>query len=692
MKLVFIGTLLIFLFLLRSEAYSQNENSDLIERTVERVSETTDQPVDFSDLSETLERLKDHPINLNNTSPEQLSQLMFLDERQITNLLNYIATYGTIYSLYELRVVDGFDTATIRKMLPYISVGPESEKHPIRIKDLLASGRNQLFIRAEQVFQNQAGYHVADSVLQKNSNSGYLGSPLKLFFRYSYSFYNRLMIGLSGEKDAGEQFFRGSQKYGFDFYSGFISLQNTGILKQITIGNFNVGFGQGLTLSSGISAGAIPGTGNARRYSRGILPSQSVNEGSYLRGIAMELKKWNFRLSLFYSNHKRDANITSADTLTGDERTLGSFTETGYHRLPTELEDKNTLRESVFGGNLNYRNSFLSAGFTCFRSHWNASVEPKTYPFNIFNFRGNENLNYGIDFQFALRNTYLFGECSRSRNGGMAFLAGLQVNPDPRLMFSLTLRDYQRNYQDLLSNATGQNSTNSNEEGALFTFNAAIAPGLGLTGYADLYRFRWLKYRTDSPSRGSEYQLQSDYTAVRNVKMILRFRMRSKQINAPEVSRPVNILEEGTSMSLRYQADWQVSDVLLLKTRFDWLRNRSGSTSPAFGYLLSQNLSYKLPAKHFSFAFLYALFDTDSYNERIYIYESDVLYGYSVPSYSGKGLRCLLLACWSPARWFDLWVRYAQTWYSDRTLIGTGLDQITGSTKSEVEIQARFRF
>jgi hypothetical protein len=359
--------------------------------------------------------------------------------------------------------------------------------------------------------------------------------------------------------------------------------------------------------------------------------------------------------------------------------------------MPREMEDKNILRETILGGNINFRNSFLSIGITGFRSHWSASLEPRFYPYNLFTFRGKENLNFGIDFQASLRNTFLFGECARSRNGRMAFLAGIQVNPDPRLIFSLSLRDYQRNYQDLLSNALGQNSANANEQGFLFTFSAGFAPGVGLTGYADLYRFPWLKYRTDSPSRGSEYQIQSDYSAGKFVKMYLRFRIRSKQINIPENLRPVNILEEGTSMTLRYQADWQVSDFLVLKSRFEWLRNRNGNISPAHGYLISQNFSYKPPVKHLSLTFLYALFDTDSYNERIYAYESDVLYGYSVPSYSGKGLRCFLLASWSPVRWLDLWIRYAQTWYSDRNVIGSGLDVINGNTKSEVEIQLRIR-
>ena len=693
-QLRFLWGLLVFVFIMffPADAISQNEDPDLIERIAERSSEITERPVDFSDIPDAVDRLKDQPLNLNNTNQEELNQLMLLSERQISNLIVYISTYGTIYSIYELKVVDGFDSATIMKILPYVTVGPEKEKHPIRLKDLINSGRHQLMIRGEQVVQKQAGYHVADSVLEKKPNAGYEGSPAKLYFRYSYSFYNRLSVGISGEKDAGEQFFRGSQKYGMDFYSGYISLQNTGMLKQVTLGNFNVGFGQGLTLNSGVSSGAITGTGNVRRYFRGIVPSQSVNEGDYLRGVALVLKKWNFRLSLFLSSHKRDANVVPTDTLSGDPESFSSFTATGYHRIPSEIEDKNSLHESIYGGNLNFRNNFLSVGFTGFRSQWSASLDPKIHPYSIFNFRGKENLNVGVDFQASAGHAFVFGEGSLSRNGGMAFLCGIEVNPDPRLMCSITVRDYQRNYQDLLSSAMGQNSTNANEKGVLFTFNAGILPKLGVTGYADLFRYPWLKYRTDSPSQGSEYQVQSNYTCSSSVKMYLRLRIRSKQLNTTEAKRPVHILEEVRSLSLRYQADCQVSECLLLKSRFDLLRNRNGDAIPAYGYLISQNLSYKIPDKHLSINFLYALFDTDTYNERIYVYENDVLYGYSVPAFYGKGIRCMFLIAWAPSRWFEIWAKYGQTWYSDRDVIGSGLEMISGDTKSEVEVQVRLRF
>jgi hypothetical protein len=678
--------------ILVSNCYTQIENTDLLERTTERLSEISDKPVDFSDFTDLLDHLQTHPINLNRTTPEELSQLSFLSDRQINNLLTYIQSYGTIYSLFELKVVDGFDSTTIMKILPYVTAGPEQEKHRIRLKELFSSGKNQLLITAGQVIQQEAGYKVPDSVLKKNPNSGYEGSPLKLNFRYSYEFYNRLSIGLSGQKDPGEQFFKGSELQGMDYYSGYVSLQNTGILKQLTMGNFNADFGQGLTLSSGISMGAIPGTGNLRRYGRGIVPSQSTNQGNYLRGGAIVLKKWNFRLSLFYSNHKRDGNITATDSSTMDALMVSSLTGTGYHRTPAEIQDKDAVRESIFGGNINFRNSFLSLGFTGFHSQWSASLEPKIHPYNYFYFRGTENLNMGIDFQVSLKNLFLFGEGAESRNSGLAIISGIQANPDPRFMCSLVLRNYEYNYQDLLSNALGQSSLNANEQGVLITVNAAILQGLVLTGYADLYRFPWLKYRIDAPSSGSEYQIETDYAAGKYIKFILRLRIRKKEINVKDEARPVNILEEDHSMSIRFQTDWNISNSLKLKTLFDWLRNKNWNSSPAYGYSFSQSVSLKPLIKHLSLSAAYSLFDTDSYNERIYNYENDVAYGYSVPAYSGNGLRFLVQAEWAVCKTILFSIRYGQSWYNEVNTIGTGLDLIKGNTKSELTTQLRFRF
>ena len=676
---------------LTSNSAAQNVSADFIEQTIEKLSENTTKEIDFSDHADEFEQLRNHPININNTTFNELNQLSFLNEIQINNLFLYIQTYGTIFSLSELLAIDGFDSMTIQKTLPFISIGSPPQKHPIRVKELFSYGRSELIIRYQQVLQKPKGYVFNDSLLDKNPNAGYVGSPQKYVFRYKYSFYDRLSFGISGEKDPGEEFFRGSQPTGMDFYSGYLSLTNTGILKNVTLGNFRAGFGQGLVLGSGISA-AVPGTGSIRRASGSIRPSISTNDVAYLRGVASTLRIKNLEISVFYSDHKLDANPINSDSLTREILQISSMNGSGYHRLPKEIQNKNNIRERIYGGNLNYRNNFFSIGATAFRSHWSASLDPRSYPYNRFSFKGNENLNIGSDFQFVVRNIYVFGELGRSMNGGIAWLLGGQFSPDPRMAFTLLYRNYQRNYQDLLSNAIGQNSANANETGFVFTFNAKLFPGFVLSGYADLFQFPWLKYQVDFSTHGSEYQIQGDYSASKYVLMSLRLRIKSKQANISGSQDPISHLAESKTIALRYQLDWSISSSLQMKNRFDILENRKDITYKHYGYLISQGLRLKPVMKTYSLALLYALFDTDSYNERIYTYENDVLYGYSVPIFYGKGIRFSLLADWSPVKWLTLWMKYAQTFYTDRNVIGTGLEEVEGNTKSELTFQLRFRF
>jgi hypothetical protein len=88
----------------------------------------------------------------------------------------------------------------------------------------------------------------------------------------------------------------------------------------------------------------------------------------------------------------------------------------------------------------------------------------------------------------------------------------------------------------------------------------------------------------------------------------------------------------------------------------------------------------------------YALFDTEDFENRQYALERNVLYAFAFPAYQGVGVRSYLLAQYKFGRNIDLWVRYAQTSFRDRNLIGSGLQQIDGSELHELTSQVRFKF
>ena len=87
----------------------------------------------------------------------------------------------------------------------------------------------------------------------------------------------------------------------------------------------------------------------------------------------------------------------------------------------------------------------------------------------------------------------------------------------------------------------------------------------------------------------------------------------------------------------------------------------------------------------------YAIFDTQDFDNRQYVYERDVWLAYSLPAYYGTGLRSFILVEYAFSKQVTLWLRYAHTRYTDRDAIGSGVDQIAGKEKDDLRIQARIK-
>jgi hypothetical protein len=85
-------------------------------------------------------------------------------------------------------------------------------------------------------------------------------------------------------------------------------------------------------------------------------------------------------------------------------------------------------------------------------------------------------------------------------------------------------------------------------------------------------------------------------------------------------------------------------------------------------------------------------FETDGFNSRLYAYESDVLYGFSIPVFSGKGYRYYVNLNYDLTKKLSVWLRFAQFIYKDRIVVGSGLDAIDGNKRSEMKFQAIYRF
>ncbi len=159
-------------------------------------------------------------INLNEITYEQAIKIFHFTDFQYYQLQLYIETYGPLVSIYEAAAIDGFSDYDIEKIKERCRIQPPPQKLHF-FKNLWRSSHSQLLMRYGQILEKQTGYDTSRS-------NHYEGSPSHLCWRYSFESQGKLFIKIAGEKDAGEEFFKGKQKQGFDFYAGSIQIKDFG--------------------------------------------------------------------------------------------------------------------------------------------------------------------------------------------------------------------------------------------------------------------------------------------------------------------------------------------------------------------------------------------------------------------------------------------------------------------------------
>ena len=109
-------------------------------------------------------------------------------------------------------------------------------------------------------------------------------------------------------------------------------------------------------------------------------------------------------------------------------------------------------------------------------------------------------------------------------------------------------------------------------------------------------------------------------------------------------------------------------------------------------FLSFADVIYKPLLKKYSANARLQYFETDGYNSRIYAYENDVLFYYSIPAFFNKGFRYYFNFNYDLNAKISFWLKWSQTLYKNVESIGSGLDEIRGSTKSEIRVLARVHF
>lgn len=657
-----------------------------LQRLVDDILANQDDDLNYEDLYENLAQLLSNPADLNQISREQLQAIFFISDPLITSILQYRETAGPFVSLYELQSVPGMTRDLFYKIIPFVTVRDPASLVNKSLWNRIQSGQNSyLVLRYDRTLEEKLGYTDAAS-----PSNQYAGSPDRLYARFRTARAGDYSFGFTAEKDAGEkiEWSAPRKQYGADFLSFHGQLVNKGRIKNLIVGDYQAQFGQGLLLGSafGIGKSAEPVT-TIRRPTVGFLPYTSLYESGYFRGVAITYRA-SSRLDIIgmYSTRWRDGNLAQ-DTVE-ENSFIQSFSTTGLHRTPTELANKNTLMEQNMATGLIFRNRSLESGVLFHHTWFNRAVLRRPTVYNQFYFQGDQNTNLGAFVNYRFRQVSLFGEMGQTLHGGFAATAGFMASLTSNLDVSFLYRTYARNYTSFYSNPLSENSVAQNEQGLYWGWKYQFKKTISFAGYMDLFRFPWLRYRSYSPASGSEWLLRFTFRPGPTALMYGQVMEENKQRNLSTESN-LYVTAPGIRRNYLIHLEYRSSPNLQFRTRaqfntFHLAESRSG------GMVLSQDITYTF--WKLSVSGRYALFDTDTYDNRIYLYERDVWLAFTFPAYDGVGVRNYLLVQYAVNRAIDIWARWSFRRFTDRDTIGSGGETIAGNQQNDLRFQVRIRF
>lgn len=634
---------------------------------------------------EEMDELRDNPLNVNTLNKEQLEQFPFLSDWLIENILYYVFKFGPLVSLNELSMVENMDYQTLKLLRPFLYVGSsEQTKDAISWKSVMKYNKQELSTRVDIPFYTRAGYAAySDEYLSEHPNKQYVGSSLYHNLRYSFRYKDNVYAGITMEKDPGEQWFGHFNKKGADFYSPYLMLKGIGRLKALVIGNYRASFGYGLVMNTGFSLGKTMEATKVQR--QGFSKHSSCDEYNFFQGVGGSYllgKRWT--LSGFYSFRKMDGAV--------EDNFITSIKKDGYHRLIKDFEKQHTFSNQVAGGNISYNGKNVEFGLTGVFNVFSKVLNPDRRDYNRYYLRGNSFFNVGTSYKFFLKHAVIGGEIAADRQGKIAWMNRVDYRLFNKWNFLLINRIYDKAYQSVYGKSFSESGMVQNEYGVYLGLETSCLKNILISDYVDFFYFPYQKYGISaSGTSGFENTLQVSYSPLNSLSMLIKYRYKNKAKDTRDEEANKMVLPV-SQHRLNTYFTYTPSERMMFKTAVYFNGKRRWNQQPYYGVLINQQAGFIVPKFPFQLDLSAAWFRTDNYDTRITIYEKNVLYAFSMPSFYGNGYRFSCNLRYSLKDWLVFQVKYGLTYYLDREAISSGTEEIRDCKKGDIYMQLRIKW
>lgn len=705
--------------------------------------ETTDDDVldeRYAALEE-LEEIHRHPIAVNSASREELLRVGFLSDEQVDEILavrdRYRGGFASLGELLTIRSLSYRDRAWLSLLLNFSPAPSDSLARERTLASQkadgqqISTGRHRALQTAENRWRNgsheilgnlsvplqrQAGFHDYDA--DNYRTKMFTGYPVAHSLKYRYNWRHRLRYGATVEEDVGERW----SAYGgkpWDFNSLHFFYQTDPIKTrhnqfsrcELSLGDYRISLGQGLAVGSsswGQFSSLLTGF---RQESTHISPHTGNAESGFLRGAATHIRlgaegQWD--LTAFASWCQKDGTVKGAtasnDFASNATDTITAWKTDGLHRTLQEISKRHVADQWVGGGRFGYRNHWLNVGLDAVALHYNKVYWPASRAYNKYYMRGRNARTVGGDYAINLGQWSLQGELQLNTNGTYASTSALRWQPKRSWQLVLQHRSFAKDFVSPLGNTLQAGSQIQNEEGTLLGFRYNGPRRLVLMGYADYTRHRHPVYLADTTSHRIEAMLQCNLRTGASWSHTLQYKVKSREQNVrgyKDVADLKGVLMSWrTTQHLRWQSTVQSSrwattlgaDGALYYSQGSAYDKQSATITSvrSLGGLVYGRTTYAY-RQRLKLSLMGAAFMTDDYNARCFAYVPQ-LRGRSIsfPTFSGQGLTGHLLMDVVLWQGFSAGMSFGVTKYFDRDTIGSGINLISASVKTDLQLQLRW--
>lgn len=578
--------------------------------------------IDYEQLQTDLYSLHESPINLNATTEEELSQLPFLSPQQIDELLAY-ADKHPFESLYELRLIHSLADYEIRNLLPFVRIG-SAEKEKMYTREVFHYAQHELLARVDA--RNIESYEGTD--------------PMYGQLRYRFDYKRRVVFGLQLRRPAGS---KASELQ----YNAYVQLKDIGPMHTIVAGSFQASFGQGLVLA----------------------PVFRTGKSSYVQSVGMA------------NNGLRYYSSADGEGLQGAGATyrhvFSPHTRLDVSALYSIKKANDSTLHHLVGANMTLRHRKVEVQLTAIENIWSDSIRPyRNSAYNQHYFRGTRQAVMGASVRYNHGWFDLFGEVATAQNydrstlhptpstlspqWGFGGIIGSRFYPTEGVALTALYRYYSPYFDNALGYAFSESSRIGDENGGYIGFDVSRWKGIRWTGYADIFYFSGPKYGIPQyPTLG--------YDAMSEIRFNIPHHTSNIPHHTSNITFRLRARDKGdlATYSTRIQYDWQQGGWSLRSTA-------EANLTTSYGYTIYQDIAYDFSqsglsvrgkALPLSLRLRVQWFDARKWDNRIYTYEHDVLYAFSIPAVYGLGGRAYLCLRWQAMENLAVYLRVSETLY-----------------------------